>query len=505
MRTIPRLGILFVLALATGLLWPSPKPASGTVVGGEGRIAAGSDHTCAMTEAGGAICWGKNENGQLGDGATAHRTTPVVVSGLGDSSVAAVTAGAFHTCALTTDGGVLCWGRNTEGQLGDATQVDRATPVAVSGLPGVVAVAAGGFHTCALTETRGVTCWGNNSSGQLGDGQICGNVCTTPVGVVGLTSGVAAIAAGLQHSCAVLDTGIVKCWGSNTVGQLGDGTNADSATPVDVAGAIGSAIAAGGAHTCALTDGASVRCWGENDSGQLGDGTDMNRRTPIDVSGLPWGFRVLAAGFKHTCVILEPTGMACWGNNSLGQLGDGRACGSTCPSPVAVSGLAEDVAAVAMGFFHTCALGVASSLQCWGLNDNGQLGEGRACFVLCDTPLDVLLDSDGDGCLDRQELGVDPLLGGLRDPKSFWDFFDPSRDRAVSLQDFLQVLARFGSVGDPTVDPLSAPPPPPAYHPRFDRGGQTPGSDPWDELPANGSIGLADFLALLRQFGHTCV
>ena len=178
--------------------------------------------------------------------------------------------------------------------------------------------------------------------------------------------------------------------------------------------------------------------------------------------------------------------------------------GDTCPSLVAVSGLAEDVAAIATGFFHTCALGVASSLQCWGLNDNGQLGDGRACIVLCDTPLDVLLDSDGDGCLDRQELGVDPLLGGLRDPKSFWDFFDPSRDRAVSLQDFLQVLAHFGSVGDPTVDPLSAPPPPPAYHSRFDRGGQVLGGQPWHELPPDGSIGLADFLSLLRQFGHTC-
>ena len=114
-------------------------------------------------------------------------------------------------------------------------------------------------------------------------------------------------------------------------------------------------------------------------------------------------------------------------------------------------------------------------------------------------------DTDGDGCTDAQEAGPDETRGGRRDPNNFWDFYDPNRDGAVALGDFLAVLARFGSQGDANIDPLSEPPPPPAYHTRFDRGGQTPGGNLWDELPPNGQIGLSDFLSVLGQFGHTCI
>jgi len=204
------------------------------------------------------------------------------------SGVQAIDAGWAHTCALTASGGVKCWGSNVDGELGDGTNTDRYTPVDVVGLSaGVQAIAAGNSHTCALTASSGVKCWGYNGYGQLGDGT--NNTTSAPVDVVGLSSGVQAIAAGGHHTCALTASGGVKCWGSNVDGELGDGTTTDRSTPVDVVGLSSGvqAIAAGWGHTCALTASGGVKCWGDNYYGQLGDGTTMDRSTPVDVIGLP--------------------------------------------------------------------------------------------------------------------------------------------------------------------------------------------------------------------------
>jgi len=361
-------------------------PSITAAVEGAVAIAAGQDHTCALTSAGGVKCWGGNGLGQLGDGTTTGRLTPVDVSGL-SSGVAGIAAGVGHTCALTGVGGVKCWGNNSSGQLGDGTTTNRLTPVDVSGLSsGVAAIAAGGWHTCALTSVSGVKCWGQNGTGQLGDGTTTDRL--TPVDVSGLGSGVTAVAVGVSYTCALTSIGGVKCWGHNGTGQLGDGTTTQRLTPVDVSG-LGSgteAIVAGGGHTCALTTAGEVRCWGRNDRGQLGDNTTTHRYTPVDVSGLGGGMEIIAAGAEHTCALTTAGWIKCWGGNGLGQLGDGTTTDRL--TPVSVSGLGSDIEAIADGEWHTCALTSAGGVKCWGYNTYGQLGDGTRTIRL--TPVDVV-------------------------------------------------------------------------------------------------------------------
>ncbi|MBI5564834.1 MAG: hypothetical protein HY870_08065, partial [Chloroflexi bacterium] len=293
-----------------------------------------------------------------------------------------ITAGEYHTCALTAAGRVKCWGDNQYGQLGDGTTTNRSTPVDVSELgSGVMALAAGGYHTCALMDAvhgGGVKCWGNNGGGQLGDGTTTDR--STPVDVSGLGSQVLSLVLGSGHTCALTTTGGVKCWGANWYGQLGDGTNTDRSTPVNVNG-LGSGIAmlaAGKYHTCALFTDGGVKCWGYNVHGQLGDGTTDVRYGPVAVIGLGSGVAMLMAGWERTCVLMDAAhggGAKCWGWNFWGQLGDGTTTDSN--TPVDAIWLGSGVTTV--GQSHTCALMSASyggMLKCWGWNGSGQLGDG---------------------------------------------------------------------------------------------------------------------------------
>ena len=245
-------------------------------------ISAGFQHNCVITTAGGVKCWGLNSYGQLGDNTTISRHTAVDVVGL-SSGVVAITGGGYHTCALTTAGGVKCWGYNYDGELGDNTSTDHHTPVDVYGLSsGVASISAGFQHTCALTTAGGVKCWGLNNYGQLGDNSTTSR--HTPVDVVGLSTGVAAISGGGYHTCALTTAGGVKCWGYNYYGEIGDNTATNRYAAVDVVG-LSSGVAevsAGGYHTCALTT-AGVKCWGYNYDGELGDNTTTNRLTPVDL------------------------------------------------------------------------------------------------------------------------------------------------------------------------------------------------------------------------------
>ena len=347
-------------------------------------VAVGAEHTCVLTNQGGVKCWGSNYYGQLGNNTTTNSATPVDVSGL-TSGVAAVAAGGYHTCAVmdTVHGsGVKCWGDNAYGQLGDNTLGDaahiRTLPVDVLGLAGgVAAVAGGGSHTCARMTNGAVKCWGDNAAGQLGDGTTAGRL--TPVGVSGLDgllAGATTVAAGGYHTCAVTTGGGLKCWGRNGEGQVGDGTKDNRKTPVDVNSGV-AAVATGERHTCAVMDavhGGAVECWGLNFDGQLGDGTTASSAIPV--SALTSGAAGVAAGGYHTCARMTDGSVKCWGSNAYGQLGNGTVADSAIP----VSGLAVGLAALASSAYHTCALMDADhggGVKCWGDNTSGELGDGR--------------------------------------------------------------------------------------------------------------------------------
>lgn len=346
-------------------------------------VKAGERHTCVLTATGGVKCWGYNHDGQIGDGKAEDRSAPADVMGL-TSGAKAVVAGWRHSCAITSAGGVKCWGNNHDGQVGDGTQIDRGTPQDVVGLmTRVTAIAAGERHTCALTMGGGVRCWGNNHDGELGDGTRTDRV--TPVDVVGLTSGVAAIAVGWRHSCALTTNGVVKCWGNNHDGQLGDGTTVDRMMPVEVVGLSGGvkAIAARWRHTCALTAAGGVKCWGGNHHGEVGDGTRTDRNKPVDVAGLTSGVKAIASGWRHICALMTTGEVKCWGSNHEGQLGDGT--GIDRKAPVDVTVVSSGVTAIAAGGEHTCALAKGAVL-CWGENEDGQLGDGTFKSTLAAKP-----------------------------------------------------------------------------------------------------------------------
>jgi len=346
------------------------------------QIAAGGEHTCAVTTAGGVKCWGTGGGGRLGDGLNTTSTAPVDVFGL-TSGVIKISAGSGHTCAVTTAGGVKCWGSGASGQLGDGLSTTSGTPVAVSGLTGVTSISAGSSHTCAVTA-GGAKCWGNNNNGLLGDGSITAR--STPVDVSGLTTGVGSISAGSAHTCAVTTAGGAKCWGSGSYGRLGDGATSTRYTPVDVTDLTTgvASISAAGTYTCAVTTAGGAKCWGQNTNGQLGDGSTTTRTTPVNVSSL--SAVSISTGSSHACAVTTAGGVKCWGSNSLGQLGTGNTTNSR--TPVDVAGLTSGVGSISVNWSDSCALVTSGGAKCWGTNNNGILGDGTTTTRL--SPVSVL-------------------------------------------------------------------------------------------------------------------
>lgn len=425
------------LAILCAIATFAPQASAATPLGGATQVTAGDRHACALLSAGGVKCWGDNHWGKLGNGTTTASSYAVDVQGV--ANAVDVAAGHDYGCAVTADGGVKCWGREPQRNHGFGSSSDVFPLFDVAGLAGMTALklAAGTNHACAIVDTGTVAgavyCWGSNEYGQLGNGAFSLDELV-PVPAAGI-AGATAIAAGESHTCAIVAAGAVKCWGSDANGELGDGRGlasvppgASSALPVLVplAGPATS-IAAGDYHACALLASGEVACWGGNYYGQvgtlplgpdtyavpsiattgatavgaggadscavIGDGTvkcwgasntaASGLEAPTTVAGLSGASRVAVGGSfggawnSATRCALVGSGVQCWGVNESGQLGNGVFTGTS--SPVDVVGI-TDAVDISAGGGHTCAaralpLGVRS-VECWGWNSFGQLGDG---------------------------------------------------------------------------------------------------------------------------------
>jgi alpha-tubulin suppressor-like RCC1 family protein len=324
-------------------------------------------------------CWGSRGCGQLGTAVTSFTTLPVAVAptGLG-ARFESVSVGWGTTCAVESTGPVACWGSSlpwVEGQCPGSPTVTQP-----QGLPDQISMIATGYdHACALAADGSAWCWGTNTAGQLGDGTVTDRAAGA--GVVGLTSGVAAIAAGHSDSCALKTDGSLWCWGLNYTGQLGDGTTETRTKPVSVFGMSSgvTGVSLGNAHGCAVKRDGSVWCWGLNTTGQLGDGSVETTAAPVRAK-VPVRVKAVSAG-THTCALADDGTVWCWGRDVQGSLGyaaaacDAAVCSSSTPAPV--SGLPSDVIAVTAGYLSTCALDRDGTAWCWGSNHAGQLGDGK--------------------------------------------------------------------------------------------------------------------------------
>ncbi len=373
--------------LGNGTTTNSSTTVAVTGLSGATQIAAGAFHTCAIVAGGQVRCWGDNFSGQLGNGTTTTSSTPVAVTGLSGATQISPGGDPFiaesHTCAIVTGGQVRCWGANASGQLGNGGTTDSNVPVAVTGLSGAIRISTGMVHSCALASTGQVRCWGDGTSGQLGDGSIGGRlVALVPVESASTIATPLKVVAGSAHSCALSTGSLISCWGDNRSKQLGSKSTGLTATATP--GLVGFAsnpqevgpqpldLAAGDSHSCAIVTGDQVRCWGSNSSGQLGNGTTTSSSTPVAVTGLS-GATQIAAGAFHTCAIVAGGQVRCWGDNSSGQLGNGTTTISS--TPVAVTGL-SGATQIAAGDFHSCAIVAGGQVRCWGANSSGQLGNG---------------------------------------------------------------------------------------------------------------------------------
>jgi alpha-tubulin suppressor-like RCC1 family protein len=364
-------------------------------------VALGGYHTCAILAASGAIsCWGRNTDGQAGQAPTNGGTTPgdyplvPVPTAVPIGPAIAIAAGGYHSCALLGSK-VSCWGLDNEAQLAGGTPricgvnetCGTAVPTSVPGTIESIALAAGGYHTCALRSNGTVLCWGRPYEGQLGIGRNPTN--TGPATVPGISNAVA-ITAGAYHTCALLAGGTVQCWGRNGNGQIGDGTTDTAWSPTTVRGLTGvKAIAAGtgggvigaaqlgGYHTCGLRSNGMVSCWGHNNDGELGNNSKQDASQPVFVSGISNATGIAAGGY-HTCALLANGTIQCWGHNADGELGSGSTTEAMIPVTVAAG---FTPVAIAAGAFHTCAVsstGPPGLLQCWGNNGDSQLGSATA-------------------------------------------------------------------------------------------------------------------------------
>mgnify|MGYP000914713683 CR=1 FL=1 len=385
-----------------------PTPVELPAPGFATQITAGEDFVCALLGDGAITCWGDDEDGQLANGADGDQTAPPAPIDLPGSGVAvSVSAGEDHACAILSDGAVTCWGRGDQGRLGygDTLEVEEPTELVSLPSPGTAtAVAAGSRHTCVVLTDGDVTCWGSDSEGSLGNGGASSADVLSPPTPISMPGGLNAlvIAAHNGTTCAVVSTGDVTCWGSANSYRLGTGslTDAPSPTgPVDLSAAA-FAVAVGSSTVCALV-GSEVVCWGGDSSGTAGVGAaNGNALLPSDPFDVPGANPVVGLGsyLGGTCSVQQTSGtVRCWGLNDDGQLGQGTSDSDPHDTPTTAALLpAPNNASMVDGYMeHVCARQTGGEVACWGLDQSGQVGNGAATSGEEPTPVAVTLPAPG--------------------------------------------------------------------------------------------------------------
>ena len=358
-------------------------------------VSGRDDHICAILDNNSLKCWGYNRYGQLGDGTNSDKSSPATVY-LGDGRTAkAVSTGDSHTCAILDDNSLKCWGWS----LAIGSSGDQNTPVTINLGDGrtAKAVSTGNSHTCAILDDDSLKCWGSGYRG------------SSPVAInLGSNRTSKAVAAGSSYACAILDNNDLKCWGDNDYGQLGDGASEERNSPVSVdlgTGRTAKAVAAGNDHTCAILDDGSLKCWGKVDNGRLGNGINDDTHEPTSIGlGASRTVQMVDAGKKHTCAVLDDGSLKCWGENRWGQLGDGTRIERHIPTTVNL-GNNRIAQSVSSGDTNTCAILDDDSVKCWGLSyGNGlssiSLGASRTAEIISagDRYTCALLDDDSVKC-----------------------------------------------------------------------------------------------------------
>jgi alpha-tubulin suppressor-like RCC1 family protein len=335
-------------------------------------IAAGAFHTCALTTQGEAWCWGSNAGCELGASPCGNsRTSPVRVATT--LRFASLALGQDYSCALTEAGAAWCWGQNESGMFGNGNTSSSLRPVAVGGGHVFESITAGYRHVCALKASGEAWCWGANNDGQLGIGDDQAAV-SSPVRVSGNHT-FAMLGAGSENTCGLTPEGIAWCWGENSDGESGDGTGSDVSRPVRVAGNhVFTAISVGEYHSCGVKSTGALWCWGWNESGQIGDGSALSRLVPAAVSGSDQFASVHASGWS-TCALTVSGAAKCWGENFEGQLGIGSTGDRSTPVSVSGSHRFKKLNDGGLGY-HVCGLTTADVWYCWGWNSDGQIGDG---------------------------------------------------------------------------------------------------------------------------------
>ena len=352
------------------------------------KVSSGAYHSCAILDDGSVSCWGMNDNGQLGDGTRDSHLEPQKASMPMGRNAIEISAGSYHTCTLLDDGSIRCWGSNSFGQLGDGTTIERTTPITVDLGSGVsaIGVSSGESHTCAVLTDNRVKCWGLNANGQIGDGTTTDRHIPAYSSLGG--TGALRVSAGSFHTCAITVDRNVMCWGENWNGQLGDSSNVDRDTPVEVSIPSNSSavsIDSGAFHTCLGMNDGTMFCWGYNAHGQLGNGGTSHSNSPLASALSPDLLLMeIEVGLFHSCGLFDSGEVACWGDNSYGQLGDGTQTAHSTPEVIILS---TNATSITVGHRHTCMILDDASLKCWGANEYGQVGDGGS--TNSNTPQDI--------------------------------------------------------------------------------------------------------------------